>query len=131
MKVSIREFQKDDALSIAFISCDEWANKIFSLTSSLKYYDGQIVRCFVDDGIDGIVGFIYGYILPDKLLIPEFLYVIPEYRKKGIAAQLLNTLEKESNCTASMIFYNKSLRNHYEKQGYQVGDNLEVAMKQL
>ena len=59
MKVSIREFQKDDALSIAFISCDEWANKIFSLTSSLKNYDGQIMRCFVADGIDGIVGFIY------------------------------------------------------------------------
>ena len=131
MEVSIREFRKDDAIPLAFLSSDDWAEKIISLAASLKNYDGQIVRCFVADGNDGIVGFIYGYILPDKLLIPEFLYVIPKYRKNGIAAQLLNALEKESDCTASMIFYNKSLREHYQKQGYLVGDNLEVAMKQL
>ena len=105
MEVSIREFRKDDAIPLAFISSDDWAEKITFLAASLKNYDGQSVRCFVADGNDGIVGFIYGYILPDKLLIPEFLYVIPKYRKNGIAAQLLNALEKRKVTQKSIKRY--------------------------
>lgn len=42
---------------------------------------------------------------------------------------LVEKLESSADCTASMIFYHKSLRDYYSKMGYQVGDALEVAMK--
>lgn len=132
MSVEIREYIKQDWLNFMTISDDEWAQSIKSLGHSMiKEYDGRVLKLLLALCGESLAGFIYGFILPNRTLIPEFMYIKPEYRHNGIAQKLLSELEKRSGCTASMIFYNKSLHIFYQNQGYISGENLEVAMKTL
>ena len=138
-EVSIRIFDKTDWMRFALNSDDDLRNDpfypiAFSTLRELSQVDAdnlRVEKCYTAVYGDTILGFIYGFVLPNRLLIPEFVYVKPDYRKKGIAKELLVKLEKESACETSMIFYNKELRGHYQRLGYTVGDNLEVALKEL
>ena len=131
MSILIREFCDLDYTSLMMLSNDEWNIGISSITASLKGKKNNVESCLVAEDDKQIIGFIYGFILPNKTLITEFIYVIPNYRNKGVGRMLLEELEKRSACTVSMIFYNKTLREHYAKQGYVVGDSLETAIKRL
>lgn len=131
MFVSIREFCDLDCTSLIMLSNDEWNKGLQFIVAGLKDKKNNVGSCLVAEDDKQIVGFIYGFILPNKTLIPEFIYVIPNYRNKGVGRMLLEELEKRSKCTVSMIFYHKTLREHYAKQGYVVGNNLETAIKQL
>lgn len=132
MEYSIRQYAKNDFLSIAALSEDEWKKSIIQFSSFLlKMSENNIEKCYVAELNGEVIGFIYGFALPNKTLIPEFSYVKPLYRKYGIASQLLKKLEDESGCSLSMIFYNKTLHDHYAKQGYETGENLETAIKNL
>lgn len=111
--------------------------------------DGEIMQGMflsiaksVKDGFDGVsytyaafidnimVGFIYGFVLPNKALLPQYLYVDPQYRKQGIGQKLLAALETQSGCTTSIAYFEKSLSDYYMKQGYIIGDAV-VALKEL
>lgn len=130
MKITIRKFQKDDLLKFAELSSDEWKIAIKQIAVSLlKTNDVELCLCAEIDNT--IIGFVYAFILPNGTLIPELIYVKDEYRSKGYAKQLLKAVEEESGCSASMVFYNKELHSFYQKQGYQTGENVEVAMKNL
>jgi len=132
MEIEIREYEKKDWYGLLNISEDEWKTEILNFGySMIKEYDGQTIKMLLAFSGKVLVGFIYGFVLPNKVLIPEFMYVKPEYRKNGIAHKLLSELEKLSECAASLIFYNKILHGFYQKQGYQAGENLEVALKNL
>ena len=131
MSVIIREANSADLLDLATLADDEWKAKISGLAFTLVKCDGVIERCYVAVDSNKLVGFIYGFVLPNKMLLPEMLYVCSEYRKSGIGTMLLEHLEKCSECTCSMIFYNKSLHDYYAKRGYDIGGNLETAMKNL
>ena len=127
----IREMQKRDWLDIATIADDEWKPKLTKLSLYLANYNGDIERCYIATKEGLMAGFIYGFSLPNKLLIPEMLYVRSEFRKQGIGTKLLETIEQKSGCNCSMIFYNKDLHNYYAQRGYNTGDNLETAIKDL
>lgn len=131
MGIELRNFDKGDYLNLATLSDDQWKVSHFGFAESMMKASGNIEHCIL--ALDGarIVGYIYGFALPNKTLIPEFLYVLPAYRKNGIGKMLVEKLESSTDCTASMIFYHKSLRDYYSKMGYQVGDALEVAMKEI
>lgn len=132
MNLEIREYVKQDWINLLSISDDKWAQSIRPLCFSLmREYDGKVLKTLLALCDGTLVGFIYGFVLPNKTLLPEFMYLKPEYRHQGIAQVLLEELEKQSGCTASMIFYHNSLHDFYQRQGYQSGDNLEVAMKEL
>ena len=131
MNVFIRPVKKTDVFSLACLANDEWASKLSMLAPSFTKCDGKIERCYVAEKPNELIWFIYGFVLPNGLLLPEMLYVRSEYRKAGIGTQLLEYLEKESGCTSSMIFYNTTLHDYYAKRGYIVGENLETAMKSL
>lgn len=131
MGVIIRPIKKTDLLSLECIANDEWASKLSMLAPSFAKCDGKIERCYVAEKSNELIGFIYGFVLPNGLLLPEMLYVRSEYRESGIGTRLLEYLEKESGCTSSMIFYNTTLHDYYAKRGYTVGENLETAMKSL
>lgn len=131
MACTIRELKKSDCLELIKISKDEWKDNIRAVASILHRKQSGVLRCLVAEENDVIVGFIYAFVLPNGTLIPELLYVQPEHRKTGIGHSLLAALEKKSGCNCSMIFYHKTLRNYYQRQGYKVGENLEVAMKML
>ena len=117
MGIAIREYSKEDYPRLWLLTDDEWRSVHVSVVSSLKDYDDNITKTFLAIDNDIIVGYIYGFVLPNKTLIPEFLYVIPEHRQKGIGKKLLQHLEYNTDCTASMIFYNKFLHDYYQKQG--------------
>lgn len=132
MTLDIREYSRADWFSLITLSDDEWEENIRAVgLSLLNEYDGKYLKMLVAYNGDNLAGFIYGFVLPNHCLIPEFMYVKPMYRHEGIAQKLLNELEQQSNCEVSMIFYNKSLHDYYQRQGYTTGDNLETAIKQL
>ena len=131
MGVELRKFEKSDFLNLASISNDVWKPVHCGLAESMLNATGEVEQCVL--ALDGteIIGYIYGFALPNKKLIPEFLYVLPAYRGGGIGKMLVKELESSTDCTASMIYYNKSLHNYYSEMGYQVGDAVEVAMKEI
>ena len=131
MNVIIRPVNKTDILSLTNLANDEWAPKLSMLAPSFVTCDGIIERCYVAEEENEIIGFIYGFDLPNGLLLPEMLYVRSEYRRAGIGTQLLIHLEKDSGCSSSLIFYNNTRHNYYAKRGYIVGENIEAAMKDL
>ena len=85
MQIVFRDFKKTDILDLFEISNDEWSEKIRELTLSLlKEYDNKIIKVILASNNDIPIGFIYGFILPNRTVIPEFLYVKPEFRNKKI-----------------------------------------------
>ena len=130
MDVVIRDYKKEDRFSLMTLSDDEWNKTVIGAALSINI-DNNVEKCMVAEDGKTIIGFIYGFVLPNKTLIPEFMYVVPNARKSGVGAALIKRLELTSGCTTSMIFYNKSLHCFYEHQGYLAGKNLEVAMKEI
>ena len=128
MDIEIRDYNRHDSSALMSISCDEWKPAIISVVKSMQETN-SIEKCLVAEADGEIVGFIYGFALPNKTLIPEFMYVMPSSRKKGVGAALIKHLESTSGCASSMIYYTKSLHCFYERQGYEAGENLEVAVK--
>lgn len=134
MSVQIRKMEQRDRLFLPFMAKDDdgWADTIRHNIYSMPYdQDGSLMQAYVAADDDELVGFVFGFALPNKLLIPELMYVKPSHRRKGISKKLLRTLEENSGCTMSQIFYNKSLHDCYAKQGYCSEDNLEAAYKVL
>ena len=131
MSVELRKFEKGDYLNLAKLSDDQWKASHFRIATSMLKATGNIEHCLLALEGEKIVGYIYSFALPNKTLIPGFLYVLPAYRKNGIGKMLVEKLEFSTDCTASLIFYHKSLHDYYAKMGYQVGDALEVAMKEI
>ena len=133
MDINIREFVMRDIDTLKNLpSDDKLGNMVFSIAMSLQSYkyNKSIVRCYLAEDNGTVVGFIYGFVLPNYTLIPEFLYTIPEYRDQGIGTELLLHLEKVSGCSISQIYYDPSLHDFYKKQGY-INKPLEVAVKPL
>lgn len=62
--------------------------------------------------------------------------VLQEYRNKNIATNLIKCFEdnlKKDNCGSILVFYNKNdnLGEFYNKIGFEIGDNLAVALKDI
>ncbi len=133
MEISIRNYKKADYLPIMMLDDDKWKEQLLSIGSSLMHSDDDtdVLIFLLAEIKDSIVGFVYGFKLPNRMLIPEFLYVKPEYRHQGIGKMLLKELEKQSGCNTSQIYYHKSLHDYYKNQGYLAGDNLEIAIKDI
>ena len=87
-------------------------------------------NCFVAYEGTELVGFIYGGVLCDTLY-PQFMFVKEKNRKAGIGKRLMSALEESSHCGVSLIFYHKTLESHYQNEGYEVGTELRVAIKEL
>ena len=126
----IRNYDTSDKNELLSID-DEWSSGIKVIITSYIPNENEVESCLVAEDNGKIVGFIYGYILPHKTLIPHFMYVIKSYRGKGVSTELLNQFELRSNCEVSQIYYNKTLSSHYKKQGYVSSNDLEVAIKDL
>lgn len=131
-KIEIRRLTQDDYFSIIELAPDDeyMAQMFISIANAVKSnFDGisYIYGAFVDSLI---IGFIYGFVLPNKTLLPQYLYVDAEYRGNKIGNRLLKTLETDSECSCSLAYFEKGLSNYYEKQGYTIGNNV-VAMKEL
>ena len=131
MGIVYRKFDKGDFLNFCTLVDDEWKDMHNSLAWSVFKADNDVEQCLLALDDQKIVGYIYGFILPNKTLLPEFLYILPDYRKQGIGAELLSEFEKNFGCTVSKVYYNKELHDFYNKAGYLSGDKLEVAIKEL
>lgn len=131
MGVVYREYEKGDFLNLATIADDEFKGQHINIAKAMQKADNDIEKCVLAVEENEIIGYVYGFALPSNTLIPEFLYVLPQHRNNGVASGLLSELENSTACTASMIFYHNSLHNLYAKMGYQAGENLEVAIKEI
>ena len=132
MDLIIREYEETDhrAFDLTFTNGAD-STKNYVVEKALEQINPAIEKCFLAFLDTTRVGFIYGFVLPNKILLPQWLYVLPQVRKCGIGTALLKELEEKSKCTASMIFYNKDLHNYYSELGYETGSNLETAIKTI
>ena len=131
-EMKIRLLTQNDCSLILKIAPDNetTASILFTIAKTIKDgFDGisYIYGAFIDDLM---VGFVYGLILPNKTLLPQYLYVDINYRGQKIGKKLLKKLEKESGAICSMAYFEKGLRKYYSDQGYMIGDLL-VALKYL
>lgn len=110
---------------------DHYGIKVKLIVESFINSEDSLKSCFVAISDRSIVGFVYGFLTDNSTLFPQFLYVKPEYRKKGIGTKLMKTIETETECSVSIIYYHNSLHNYYKRQGYNSGDQLEVAIKEV
>lgn len=131
MSVEYREFRNTDFFAMWNWEVEPWTDAHRGAIVSLSKPKNAVEKGLVALINDTIVGYIYGFALPNRTLIPEFMYVRPEFRKQGIGENLLKELENNSGCNVSMIFYHKSLHDYYEKLGYATGSNLETALKEI
>lgn len=130
--IIIRKFQIVDFPNLDRL-CDqgeEYFPYVSDTALQLSKYKEYQDNCFVAYDGDNLVGCAYGGILCDTLY-PQFIFVKEEYRKRGIGRKLTETMEIESKCAKSMIYYRKNLREHYKNQGFIIGTELEVAMKNI
>ena len=131
MEYSIRPFTRTDFLFLGTLSdSDEYKTQHLPIAMSLRNADEQFEKCFVATVDTQIVGYIYGFVVPEKMALPQFLYVKQENRGNGIGAALLKKFEEESHAPCCLIYYRKELHDYYTKQGYLAGVT-EVAMKEL
>lgn len=130
--MDIRILTQDDYLLIMEMAPDDeiMTSMFLSIAKAVKGgFDG--ISYTYGAFIDGmIVGFIYGFVLPNKTLLPQYLYVDTNYRGHKIGKCLLETFEKESKCTCSIAYFEKGLCKYYSDQGYIIGNSL-VALKDL
>ena len=76
MGVELRKFEKGDYLNLATLSDDQWKELHFKIATSMMKATENIEHCILALDSAKIVGYIYGFALPNKTLIPEFLYVL-------------------------------------------------------
>ena len=60
---------------------------------------------------------------------PQYLYVKPTYRGKGIGVQLMNTHEANSGYSRFMVYHNEHMKGYYTKQGYTYGVDPTIGRK--
>lgn len=131
MDFAIRPYEKSDFLFLGSLSDnDEYKVQHLPIAQSMMAADGTFEKCFVATVNDEIVGYIYGFVVPSRLTLPQFLYVKDTYRKQGIGAALLKHFEREAGTPCSLIYYRNELHDYYTKQGYEAGTT-EVGMKQI
>ena len=130
--IMIRKFQMLDLADFETIcdKSDRYYPQISTSPAALLKYDIYRENCYV--AYDGytLIGYVYGGVLCNTLY-PQFMFVRADYRKQGIGRKLMAALEVNSGCTVSLIYYNKELSDYYCKQGYEIGTNLQVGMKQI
>lgn len=86
--------------------------------------------CFVAYDSSTLVGFIYG-VSACKNLYLQLLYVKESYRNIGIGKRLLNAIEQYSECDVAIGYFAKELSHYYQKQNYEIGNNLIVGVKSI
>lgn len=130
-KISYREFGLADMSGLLGLAVGEWRVCIRDLEPLLKKYDGKQVKCYLAELEGSIVGLAVGFILPNKSLLPELIFVAEPYRGLGIGSKLMKTLEKHSGCNSSTIYYNKNMHDYFRNKGYLSSEQLEVAIKNI
>ena len=129
------EIRKCNILDLAGFGglCDEaeyYYQQVSSTLQALLKYKTYLENCYVAYDEKTLVGYVYGGTLCDTLY-PQFMFVKDSYRNRGIGKMLMEKMEQEASCSVSIIYYHKTLSEHYKKQGYKIGTNLEVAIKQI
>ena len=130
--VQFKKFEFSDIPQFGDLCDDsEWYSpQVKATTGALLRYKEYRDNCFVAYEGTELVGFIYGGVLCDTLY-PQFMFVKEKNRKAGIGKRLMSALEESSHCGVSLIFYHKTLESHYQNEGYEVGTELRVAIKEL
>lgn len=124
MDITIRKIQDKDfdlATDIAYFKV---------LIPKIKKYKTLQSTCFVAEYDNQIIGFICGEktkICDNILFAGE---VKQEFQHQGVFSQLLSAYENECKNETITIYCNNDLVDYYIKQGYCVGENLKVLIKE-
>ena len=90
LNVSIRPVEKIDLFRFAMeledgSDTDPCYPTVLNTLRQASNTDSVLEKCYIAEFNSSIIGFIYGFVLPNGMLIPEYVYVKPNYRKNGIA----------------------------------------------
>ena len=110
---------------------DNNINENFTVTNMYENYiydENKIILVAIEEG--KIAGYIYGYIIePDAILNNKIakldaLYILEEYRNKGIASNLINEFKNNiskqnvNNIEVNVCSQNKVAKQLYQKHGF-------------
>lgn len=121
MDYTICHYEKSDYIFLGTLSDDEYKGYHVSIAKSMRQANDTYEKCFVATVDNEIVAYIYGFIVPTKVTLPQFLHVKETQRGKGIGAALLNHFEcvhvhsfiTETNCT--IITLNRDMKQEQQK----------------
>lgn len=128
--MTVREFTLADFSRFLHFPPDEWS-EAHSVTAHSLLKQNPTERCVIAEEDAALVGYAHGFVLSNAALFIDFVYVTPAKRRSGVAPELIRALERSSGCREALVFFHKSLRGFYTRQGYETGTDLEAAVKPL
>ena len=81
-----------------------------------------------------ILGILYADATKTGTAIIFAIEVKAEYQRRGIASRLIQNFEKDAvkdGIKSAIVFYNNKEQYFYQKNNFEIGDNLEIACKVL
>ncbi|MBQ7302667.1 MAG: GNAT family N-acetyltransferase [Clostridia bacterium] len=129
---NIRRIQESDFINFYSLCSigEPYYELVLQHSVSIKETEEYRNNCFVAYHDNVLIGYVFGFAF-NGTLFPQFLFVNRDYRQRGVATSLLQAVEKFSDCTDSLIYFQKALGTYYAKQAYNIGTNLLVAHKKL
>ena len=128
--MTIRNFTLLDFSRFLHFPPDEWS-EAHSATAHSLLKQNPTERCVVAEEDAALVGYAYGFVLPNAALFIDFVYVTPARRRYGVATELIRALERSSGCREALVFFHRSLHGFYTRRGYETSSDLEAAVKPL
>lgn len=120
----IRNIEEND-----YMFLKELYKEIFEVNISFNE-EFKNIKVYVDN--NSIIGFIDYSIIYDRAEI-NYIYVLDNYQRQGIATKLLNALEHDldnvSNITLEVNETNKKAIKFYQKNGFEVVSKREKYYK--
>lgn len=108
---------------------------VYAKRFNVKTFDSDYI--YVAEDCGNVIAYLYGDMTKSSRTAILFgIEVLQEYRNKNIATNLIKCFEdnlKKDNCDSILVFYNKNdnLGKFYNKIGFEIGDNLAVALKDI
>lgn len=129
---SVRKIQESDFISFYSLCSigEPYYELVLQHSVSIKETEEYRNNCFVAYHDNTLIGYVFGFVF-DGTLFPQFLFVHRDYRQRGVGTSLLQALENFSDCTDSLIYFQKELGTYYAKQEYDISTNLIVGRKEL
>ena len=60
------------------------------VSNDVKDHSDDVVHAYIAVIKGEVAGFVYGFVLPNGVLLPQYLYLKPKFRGKGMGKELLS-----------------------------------------
>lgn len=111
-----------------FYGCNEDIHKIIEICKEHKFYTGWIVGKLKQMKHNKSIHYIlrdWGFMIyadydaGKTIVLVEFLFVLPEFRRQGVATKLINILKNKDAILLTIDLDNEGMMEFVKKQGFR------------